>query len=141
MVFGEDLLMFNAGNFIAWMTAMALFIVLVEFALAHIFKSKLWLFLEEWIDIKLKEKLKLSRTDIFDLKPWICAGLCIWLVFAMDIDFFAFLFQKESLAISKVFTGLFVAGGSTRLVNALKRWGELKTAVHESAVTKAKNNT
>lgn len=133
-MFGENLSTFNSGNFIAWLMAMALFIVLVERALSQIFQTKLW----RWVEVKWDA---FTRTDILDLKPWISAGLCIFLVFDMGIDFFAFLFQKGSHVSSKIFTGLFVAGGSTGLLKALRRWSELKTAIKDAEVTKLKNNT
>ena len=132
-MFGDNLSTFNSGNFVAWLLAMAFFIILVERALSQVFDTKLWGWTEKRWD-------KFTGTDILDLKPWISAGLCIFLVFNMNIDFFAFLFQKGSHVSSKVFTGLFVAGGSTGLLKALRRWSELKTAIKEAEVTKLKNN-
>ena len=132
-MFGDNLSTFNPGNFVAWLLAMAFFIILVERALSQVFDTKLW----KWIEMKWDE---FTRTDILDLKPWISAGLCIYLVFNMNIDFFAFLFQKGSHVSSKVFTGLFVAGGSTGLLKALRRWSELRTAIKDAEVTKLKNN-
>jgi hypothetical protein len=131
MILGENLSSFNAGNFAQWLMGMALFIILVERALSQVFDTKLW----KWVEVKWDE---ITKTDILDLKPWISAGLCVYLVFAMNIDFFAFLFQKSSVGASKIFTGLFVAGGSTGLLKALRRWSKLKTAINEAEVKKVK---
>ena len=126
---GDNLSGFNPGNFVAWLLAIAFFIILVERALGQVFQTKLWKFIEDkWDDF--------TRTDILDLKPWISAGLCVFLVFSMDIDFFAFLFQRSSGVASKVFTGFFVAGGSTGLLKALRRWSELKDAVKDAEIKK-----
>lgn len=134
MIMGDNLSNFNAGNFAQWLMGMALFIILVERALSQVFDTKLW----KWVEMKWDV---FTGTDILDLKPWITAGLCVYLVFAMDVDFFAFLFQKSSIGASKIFTGFFVAGGSSGLLKALRRWSSLKNAINEAEVKKVNGNT
>lgn len=139
-MFGENLSTFNPGNFAQWVMGMALFIIMIERALAQVFHTKLWKAIEEGIDGFIRKHTNFTKTDILDLKPWISSLTCILLVFNLNIDFFAFLFQTPSPASSKIATGLFVAGGSTGLVKTLKRYNKLKNAIHDSKIIELKNN-
>ncbi len=137
MIFGENLSTFNPGNFVAWFSAVVLFIIMIERAQAQVYHTKLWRALEENIDKLVIRFLPNVQKDIFDLKPWISAAICIYIVFAIDIDFFAFLFQTGSAWATKVACGLVVAGGSTGVVKMLKKYNTLKSAIHKTAVKKA----
>ncbi len=139
-MFGDNLSTLNPGNFVAWVTGAMLFIIMMERAQAQIYQTKLWRAIEEHIDILVKKVFPNSRKDIFDLKPWISAAACVYIVFAINIDFFAFLFQTGSPWSTKVATGLVVSGGSTGVVKMLKQYNTLKTAIHDSKIIELNNN-
>ena len=132
MTMGENLSTFNPQTVMAWLFGIGIFIILVEGALRQVFHTKLWRHAEKKWD-------EFTGTDILDLKPWISIMLCVALTVNMDLDLFAFLFQKQFHWYSKIFTGLFVAGGSTGMHNTLKRIGRLKEATLNSKIVGLNN--
>ena len=138
-MFGDNLSTFNPGNFVAWFTGALLFIIMMERAQAQIYHTKLWRALERGIDALVEKLLPNIEKDIFDLKPWISAMVCVYIVFDINIDFFSFIFQTTSPWSTKVATGLVVAGGSTGVVKMLKKYNTLKTAIHDSKITELNN--
>ena len=138
-MFGENLSSLNPGNFVAWLMGAILFIIMMERAQAQVYQTDLWTAIEEGIDKLIKKAFPNSRKDIFDLKPWISAAACIYIVFSINIDFFSYLFQTGSPWATKVATGLVVAGGSTGVVKMLKKYNKLKTAINESKIAEINN--
>ncbi len=120
------------ANLAAIIVGYALLALIIERGLYQIFDSKLWQKFEEVMN-------KQTGEDFLDLKPWISAIVSIYVVYEFKLDMIAMLFKiKEPQKISLVITGLFVAGGSTGIYKFFKRARELKDAINEQEIAKAK---
>jgi len=116
-------------NFLVWenlLNVLAIFAFLalvIERALYQIFDSRLWLKFEEVMK-------KQTGSDYLDLKPYISAGISIWIVFQLKLDMIAQVYQRtEPSASTMILTGLFIAGGSTGIYKFFKRARKLKEAM------------
>jgi len=120
------------ANLAAIIVGYALLALIIERGLYQIFDSKLWQKFEEVMN-------KQTGEDFLDLKPWISAIVSIYIVYEFKLDMIAMLFKvKEPQTISLVITGLFLAGGSTGIYKFFKRARELKDAINEQEIAKAK---
>ncbi len=115
-------------NFIAVLLAFSVLSLIIERALYQIFDSKVWDFIEKHLDKQIGE-------DFLDIKPWIASLLSVAIVFKLDLDMIAMIFNiNKPSFISMVVTGLFVAGGSTGIFKFFKRARKLKEAIYEQKV-------
>ncbi|QTA88803.1 hypothetical protein [Desulfonema magnum] len=115
-------------NFIAVLLGFSVLSLIIERALYQIFDSKVWGFVEKRLDKQVGE-------DFLDIKPWIASLLSIAIVFKLDLDIIAMIFNmREPSFISMVVTGLFIAGGSTGIFKFFKRARKLKQAIYEQKV-------
>ena len=109
-------------NVLGVLLAFALLALTIERALYQIFDSKLWRLIEDKLD-------KQTGGDFLDLKPWISVAVSVTLAFRLNVDFIAVVLERESAEfLSKILTGLFLAGGSTGIYKFLKRARQLKDA-------------
>ncbi|MYH29460.1 MAG: hypothetical protein F4137_11520 [Acidobacteria bacterium] len=110
-------------NLLGVLLAFALLALTIERALYQVFDSKLWRFIEKWIDDQV-------GGDFADLKPWISVGVSVAIAFRLQVDFIAVVLRRPDVEImSMVLTGLFLAGGSTGIYKFLKRARKIKDAV------------
>ncbi len=110
-------------NFVAIIVAFAVLALIIERALYQIFDTKLWKKIEETLD-------KQAGGDYFDLKPWISAIVSIVIVYRLNLDMVAMIYEVDrSHNISLIVTGLFLAGGSTGIYKFFKRARKLKEAI------------
>jgi len=114
-------------NFIAIILAFAMLALIIERALYQIFDTKLWLKIEEILD-------KQTGYEGFDLKPWISSLVSIIVVYRLNLDMIAMIYDSDkSHNISLVITGLFLAGGSTGIYKFFKRAREIRQGVTSSS--------
>ena len=107
-------------NFAAIIVAFAVLALIIERSLYQIFDTKLWGWMESRAD-------KQAGGDYVDLKPWISAAVSILIVYRLNLDMVAMIYNAErSHNISLVVTGLFLAGGSTGIYKFFKRARKLK---------------
>jgi len=107
-------------NTIAILLAFAILALIIERALYQIFDLKLWQAFEDGLD-------KQVGGDFLDLKPWISVAVSMIIVFNLNLDMIAMIFEKkEPLTISLILSGLFIAGGSTGIYKFFKRARKLK---------------
>ena len=112
-------------NFVAIIVAFAVLALIIERALYQIFDTKLYTKIEETLD-------KQVGGDYMDMKPWIAAIVSIVIVYRLDLDMVAMIYEAEqSEHISLFVTGLFLAGGSTGIYKFFKRARKLKEAITE----------
>ena len=107
-------------NFAAIVMAFAMLALIIERALYQIFDTRLW---------KKIEKILCKKTgyEDFDLKPWISSAVCITVVYRLDLDMIAMIYEADrSHHISLIVTGLFLAGGSTGIYKFFKNAREIK---------------
>lgn len=112
-------------NLIRYFIVYALLALMIERALYQIFDSKLWRFIEKRLDVQ-------SGSDFMDLKPWISVAVSVAIVFRLDLDLIAIVLVRDPQnhePISKVLTGLFIAGGSTGIYKFLRRARKMKEVV------------
>ena len=100
--------------------------IIIERSLYQIFNTKTWERIEKHIDERYGE-------DIIDLKPFVSIIICISVVFRMDLDMIAQLFNKDCNTSTLILTGLFLSGGSTTVYETLKRYKEMRDMKMESA--------
>jgi len=107
-------------NFVAIITAFAVLALVIERALYQIFDTKLWKKIENSLDEQ-------AGGDYLDLKPWISAIVSIIIVYRLNLDMVAMIYEVDhSHNISLIVTGLFLAGGSTGIYKFFKRARKLK---------------
>lgn len=110
-------------NLLNVLAIFAFLALVIERALYQIFDSRLWLKFEEVMK-------KQTGSDYLDLKPYISAGISIWIVFQLKLDMIAQVYQRtEPSASTMILTGLFIAGGSTGIYKFFKRARKLKEAM------------
>ncbi len=109
-------------NLIGVLGMFTLLALAVERALYQIFDSKLWRRLEKYLEEQV-------GGDYLDLKPWISVIVSLVIAFQLKVDVIATILRKnEPEILSMVFTGFFLAGGSTGIYKFLKRARKLKDA-------------
>ncbi|HUI30936.1 MAG TPA: hypothetical protein VLX91_12035 [Candidatus Acidoferrales bacterium] len=121
-------------TFVAIMAAFAFLALLIERALYQVFDSRIWKWVEAYLD-------RQTGLDYFDLKPWISAAVSIAIVFQFNLDMVRTIFNStESHPLSMIITGLFVSGGSTGVYKFFKRARQVKDAMAEQKMTLVKTN-
>ena len=112
-------------NFVAIIMAFAVLALIIERALYQIFDTKLWKKIEKSLD-------RQAGGDYLDLKPWISVIVSIIIVYRLNLDMVAMIYEvNHSHNISLIVTGLFLAGGSTGIYKFFKRARKLKEGITE----------
>lgn len=107
-------------NFTAIIIAFAMLALIIERALYQIFDTHLWAKFEEVINRK-------THCTNFDLKPWISCVVSIIVVYRLNLDMVAMIYDVDhSHNITLIVTGLFLAGGSTGIYKFFKRAREIR---------------
>lgn len=120
-------------NFVAIIIAFAVLALIIERALYQVFDTKLWKKVEQNLD-------KQVAGDYLDLKPWISAFVSLLVVFRLNLDMVAMIYNADrSHTISLVVTGLFLAGGSTGIYKFFKQAREIKDLAKRKEITKLKS--
>ncbi len=107
-------------NFTAIIIAFAVLALIIERALYQVFDTRLWHRLEEILN-------SITNCNNFDLKPWISCIVSIIVVYRLNLDMVAMIYNVDhSHSITLVITGLFLAGGSTGIYKFFKRAREIR---------------
>jgi hypothetical protein len=102
----------------------AILALIIERSLYQVFDSKLWAVIEKRLD-------EIFGKYNMDLKPWVAIAISIATVHIMELDMIRKIFIKgyiegDTRALTKVLTGLFIAGGSTGVFKFFKRLRKLR---------------
>ena len=107
-------------NFLGIIMAFAVLALIIERALYQIFDTRLWKRVEEILNVQ-------TGSEGFDLKPWISSLVSIIVVYRLNLDMVAMIYNSDkSHNITLVITGLFLAGGSTGIYKFFKKARDLK---------------
>ena len=112
-------------NFIAIIMAFAVLALIIERALYQIFDTKLWKKIEKTLD-------KQTGYEGFDLKPWISSIVSIIVVYRLNLDMVAMIYEAEKTHnITLILTGLFLAGGSTGIYKFFKKARDIRRGIKQ----------
>jgi hypothetical protein len=101
--------------------------VFIERGLYQVFDTRLWKRFDLWLDEQFGH--------VTDPKPWVSAGVCVWLCFSIRFDLFKAVFGYETpLAGTMLLTALAVAGGATGAFKAFDRLRDIRDATAKKKI-------
>ena len=101
--------------------------VFIERGLYQVFDTRLWKQFDLWLDEQFGH--------VTDPKPWVSAGVSVWLCLSIRFDLFQAVFSyEEPLFGTMLLTALAVAGGATGAFKALGRLREIRDATAKKKI-------